>query len=50
MEIIKCADQYIDIGPEGGKAGGQVVCEATPEQIVKCKESHTGRFLLKEKL
>ena len=49
MEIIKCADHVIDIGPEGGKAGGQIVCEGTPEQIIKCKQSHTGRFL-KEKL
>lgn len=49
MEIIKCADHIIDIGPEGGKGGGYVVFEGTPEQIVKCKESHTGRFL-KEKL
>ncbi|MCE5206322.1 MAG: excinuclease ABC subunit UvrA [Porphyromonadaceae bacterium] len=49
MEVIKCADHIIDIGPEGGKAGGYVVCEGTPEQIAQCKESHTGRFL-KEKL
>jgi len=49
MEVIKCADHIIDIGPEGGKAGGYVVCEGTPEQIVLCKASHTGRFL-KEKL
>lgn len=49
MEVIKCADHIIDIGPEGGKAGGYVVCEGTPEQVAQCKESHTGRFL-KEKL
>lgn len=49
MEVIKCADHIIDIGPEGGKQGGNVVFEGTPEQIIKCKESHTGRFL-KEKL
>ena len=49
MEVIKCADHIIDIGPEGGKAGGNIVCEGTPETIVKCKESHTGQFL-KEKL
>jgi len=49
MEVIKCADHIIDIGPEGGKAGGYVVCEGTPEQVVQCKASHTGRFL-KEKL
>lgn len=49
MEVIKCADHIIDIGPEGGKAGGYVVCEGTPEQVVQCEQSHTGRFL-KEKL
>lgn len=49
MEVIKCADHIIDIGPEGGKAGGYVVCEGTPEQVAQSKESHTGRFL-KEKL
>ncbi|MBB4037583.1 excinuclease ABC subunit A [Dysgonomonas hofstadii] len=49
MDVIKCADHIIDIGPEGGKEGGNVVCEGTPEKIAKCKESYTGRFL-KEKL
>ncbi len=49
MEVIKCADHIIDIGPEGGKAGGYVVCEGTPEEIALCDQSHTGRFL-KEKL
>ena len=49
LDVIKCADYIIDIGPEGGKAGGYIVCEGTPEQIAKCSESHTGRFL-KEKL
>lgn len=49
MEVIKCADHIIDIGPEGGKAGGYIVCEGTPEQVASFPESHTGRFL-KEKL
>lgn len=49
MEVIKCADHIIDIGPEGGKAGGNEVCVGTPEQIAACPQSHTGRFL-KEKL
>ncbi|HOI79534.1 MAG TPA: excinuclease ABC subunit A, partial [Petrimonas sp.] len=49
MEIIKCADHIIDIGPEGGISGGYIVCEGTPETISACKESHTGRFL-REKL
>ncbi len=49
MEVIKCADHIIDIGPEGGNAGGYLVCEGTPEEIVRCEQSHTGRFL-KDKL
>lgn len=49
MDVIKYADHIIDIGPEGGKDGGNIVCEGTPEQVVQCKESYTGRFL-KEKL
>jgi len=49
MEIIKSADYIIDIGPEGGKAGGNIVCTGTPEEISNCKDSHTGRFL-KDKL
>ncbi len=46
MEIIKCADYIIDLGPEGGKDGGNVVCTGTPEEVAKCKESYTGRFLV----
>ncbi|MDH6307092.1 excinuclease ABC subunit A [Dysgonomonas sp. PFB1-18] len=49
MDVIKCADHIIDIGPEGGKEGGYIVCEGTPEKIVKCEKSYTGHFL-KEKL
>lgn len=49
MEIIKCADWIIDLGPEGGKQGGYVVFEGTPEDIVNCKESYTGKYL-KEKI
>ncbi len=49
MDVIKCADHIIDIGPEGGKEGGYVVCEGTPEDIAKCEQSYTGHFL-KEKL
>jgi excinuclease ABC subunit A len=45
MELIKCADWIIDMGPEGGDAGGYVVFEGTPEDLVKCEESFTGRFL-----
>ena len=45
LDIIKSADWIIDIGPEGGDAGGRVVAEGTPEDIVKIKESYTGRYL-----
>ena len=44
-EIIKCADWVIDLGPEGGKEGGKIVCHGTPETIAKCEESYTGKFL-----
>lgn len=49
MDVIKCADYVIDLGPEGGKDGGNLVCAGTPEDIARCAESYTGRFL-KEKL
>jgi len=49
IDVIKCADYVIDLGPEGGKAGGNLVCTGTPEVIAACKESYTG-FYLKEKL
>jgi len=45
LDVIKCADHIIDIGPEGGKGGGQVVCEGTPEVIAACQESYTGHYL-----
>jgi excinuclease ABC subunit A len=48
MDVIKVADHIIDIGPEGGGAGGQVLFEGTPEALIKVKESHTGRFLKEE--
>lgn len=44
MDVIKCADYVIDLGPEGGKAGGQLVCAGTPEEIAACEASYTGRF------
>ena len=49
IEVIKCSDWVIDLGPEGGKHGGQLVFEGTPENLVKCKKSFTGQYL-KEKL
>jgi excinuclease ABC subunit A len=45
LDVIKTADYIIDLGPEGGEAGGQVVATGTPEQIVKAKNSHTAAFL-----
>lgn len=48
MDVIKVADHIIDIGPEGGKEGGRVVCFGTPEEIVKNKESFTAKYLKQE--
>ena len=45
MDVIKTADHVIDLGPEGGHAGGEVVVAGTPEEVARCKASHTGRFL-----
>lgn len=49
MDVIKCADYLIDLGPEGGKAGGNLVCTGTPEEVAACPDSYTGKYL-KEKL
>ncbi|WP_432223088.1 excinuclease ABC subunit UvrA [Flavobacterium sp. TMP13] len=48
MDVIKLADYIIDIGPEGGKAGGQLIAKGTPEQVAKVKKSYTAQFLKKE--
>ena len=45
LDVIKCADRIIDLGPEGGDAGGQLVAYGTPEQVAQVPQSHTGRFL-----
>jgi excinuclease ABC subunit A len=45
LDVIKTADHVIDLGPEGGHAGGEVVVTGTPEQVAACRSSHTGRFL-----
>jgi excinuclease ABC subunit A len=45
LDVIKTADHVIDLGPEGGHAGGEVVATGTPQEIAACKRSHTGRFL-----
>ena len=45
MDVIKCADWVIDIGPEGGDKGGKVIFEGVPEYLIKEKDSYTGKFL-----
>lgn len=47
MDVIKTADQIVDIGPEGGSSGGMIVAQGSPADIAKCKESHTGIYLKK---
>ena len=49
MDVIKCADYVIDLGPEGGNKGGNLVAAGTPEEVARCAESYTGQFL-QEKL
>ncbi len=48
MDVIKVADHIIDLGPEGGQGGGQVIATGTPEDIARVKKSYTGQFLVKE--
>ena len=45
LDVIKTADYLVDLGPEGGDGGGQIVCTGTPEDVAKCKESYTGQYL-----
>ncbi len=47
LDLIKTADYLIDLGPEGGDAGGEIVAVGTPEQIIKNDRSYTGKFLKK---
>ncbi len=47
LDVIKCADNIIDLGPEGGENGGNIICTGTPEQIAKNKKSYTGQYLKK---
>ena len=49
LDVIKCADYIIDLGPEGGDQGGRIIFEGTPEELLNCKDSYTG-YYLKEKL
>ena len=45
LDVIKTADWIVDLGPEGGAGGGQIIVTGTPEQVAKDKKSHTARFL-----
>jgi len=45
LDVIKCADHVVDLGPEGGGGGGRVIAEGTPEEIARAKGSYTGQFL-----
>ncbi|CAG0906704.1 unnamed protein product, partial [Cyprideis torosa] len=46
LDVIKTADWILDIGPEGGDGGGEIVAQGTPEQVSACKQSFTGHYLL----
>ena len=48
MDVIKMADWVIDMGPEGGDRGGQIVCQGTPEEVAQCSGSYTGKYLSEE--
>ena len=45
LDVIKCADWLIDLGPDGGDGGGRLIAEGPPEQVAKCTASYTGQFL-----
>jgi len=47
LDVLKVVDYLIDLGPEGGRAGGQIIAHGTPEQVAKVKNSHTGMYLKK---
>ena len=48
LDVIKCCDWIIDLGPEGGEEGGRIVCEGPPEEVASCPHSYTGKFLKEE--
>ena len=48
MDVIKMADYVVDMGPEGGDRGGQIVCQGSPEEVAQCAESYTGKYLKEE--
>jgi excinuclease ABC subunit A len=45
LDVVKCADYIIDLGPEGGDRGGEVIAQGTPEEITQIVESYTGKYL-----
>jgi len=47
LDVIKCADWIIDMGPEGGKGGGEVIAQGTPREVMKVDKSWTGKYLKK---
>ncbi|MBP5583610.1 MAG: hypothetical protein J6X43_06625, partial [Bacteroidales bacterium] len=47
LDVVKVADHIIDLGPDGGEHGGQIIATGTPEEIAKVKQSYTGQFLKK---
>lgn len=48
LDVVKCADWIIDLGPGGGDSGGKIVFEGTPEELITCKESITAKYLKKK--
>ena len=50
MDVIKMADYIIDMGPEGGNRGGEIICQGTPEEVARCARSYTGKYLVSELL
>ena len=45
IDFIRCVDHIIDLGPEGGEGGGQIIAEGTPDEVAKVKASYTGKYL-----
>jgi excinuclease ABC subunit A len=48
LDVIKCADHIIDMGPEGGKGGGKILFAGTPEELIRSKKGHTAKYLSEE--
>ncbi|MEO5988451.1 MAG: ATP-binding cassette domain-containing protein, partial [Candidatus Eisenbacteria bacterium] len=48
LDVIRCSDWLVDLGPDGGSGGGELIAEGPPETIAECERSHTGRFLKPE--